>query len=922
MRHPPLRSALFLALAVALGSGPSAIGGRVQAKPQPQAGSDRAPRSLPAVDDGIVVRDDARGSGDSPAEADGLRPLRGALAGPEDTARDALALPDQGSATPICVWTALASGALVAGSLADTDCRWGQLVGPDAAFQLDPARADVYTIDLTERSALAIELTPAFDAAISLRDAGFGRLREVQAPTDQPTTLNATLPAGRYTIGIRAALQNGAVGGDYAVRATVTPAPSGAPCEPGSIEPSGVVTGILQPGCAIFDWLPDQSFDNAAQLYELILDEPGDVALTLTASDSTFAPLLTIMTEDRTRDIALDASGGAGDPTPNASALDAGLPAGRYWVMVAAAQPGGTGAFTLASQFDSAAGKCTILPGGGAALTFGATITATLVADGCRTGYLSTALSQNAPASVHRVFVPQGGEISFGLQASGFVPFVQLLNARFQSIPGVGTLPLNNGARINIRGPRDFLVVVQGENRATGDVQLTVAHALSGNACSLQDIAASGTAMGALEVSDCTLEDWLNYRDASRVDLYAVHLPTRGRLKITHRSDAFAPYLWLIARDSYFYIPRDDNLTGNESTIEEVLDAGHYLIGANSVVTSAGDYTLTTQFTPEARPATCLVAPLAVPAIVDAELSGAECRLFDVDPRSHWPSPVDRYRVTLPSYAELTVTASSDTFHVRASILDADTLHDAVIAFGGELPAEASAVARLPPGNYFIDIDDAFRYYNDLGPYHLEVSQILLPDPRPCEQVDLATLPGSLLEPGYAIEGELADTDCVVGDFPKTTLTQFPVDTVTVTIPQRGTLTIDLRSDAFDPRLDVLNWAYDLVLQHDDVDVDLDRSAHIESRVGPGLYRIQALSVDMLHGPYTLEVVFQPDPYTPPADVTPTPSATGGATQATPTPTMSTPGTPTPSPTAGTPGPPLGWRIYLPFAGKDARLRP
>lgn len=906
MRSTPLRTTLVLAVALAAGPVPR------DALAEPADG----PRAL-GPGDGIVVLRSAEAGPDAEADAAAAAPpeaipltaLRAALAPEAGVAADvAPGRVDQGGTT-LCTWTALAAGTPASGELTAGDCRWGQLVGPDDTFQVDPSRVDLFSIVLDERSELAVTLTPGFDAQIGLRDGGFGRLRDVTAPSGAPAVLRATLPAGRYAVTVRPALRGGAHGGSYQIAADVTAAPAGAPCTPGTLAQEGAVDGELEARCALFDWLPDQAFDNAAALYELVLAEPGDLSVAVTAAGGGFVPLLAIMTADRSRDLAVDASGGAGDPSPDASAISLALPAGRYWVLVAAAQPGGTGAFTLASQFDSAAGRCAILPADGTPLALGEAVTATLAEDGCRTGYLNEGMLHDAPARVYRVFIPQQGVVTFGLEATGFEPLVQLLNTRLEVIPGVGTLALGNGSQLQISTPRDFLVVVQGDEGAVGDVELTVQLQPFGDDCAVQAIPPTGQASGRLDGADCNLEDWVGIADSSKADLYTVHLPSRGRLRIELASSDLQPYLWLLGRDRIFNIPADDAGTGT-AAIEQVFEPGNYLIGANSFQPAIGDYTLRTTFTPMAAPTTCPLSPVALPAILDAELSGTECRVFDTDPTSGWPSPVDRYRLVLPTYGELSISASSEEFVLRMALFEAGTKTNVAILVADDLPAETATTLRLPPGEYDLEIDDAFLYYPESGAYHLEVSHLPLPDPRPCTEVDLAGLPGTLVDPGYALDGELTETDCVVGDFPQTTFSQFPVDTYLVSVPQRGTLTIDLRSDDFDPRLDVLDWAYGLVLQNDDADDVFDTNSHIESAIGPGLYRIQALAVDQGYGPYELDIIFRPEPYLPPADATPTPTSTGGPTTATPTPTA----------TGSTPGPTPVGRAYLPWTGNASRL--
>jgi N-acetylneuraminic acid mutarotase len=134
-------------------------------------------------------------------------------------------------------------------------------------------------------------------------------------------------------------------------------------------------------------------------------------------------------------------------------------------------------------------------------------------------------------------------------------------------------------------------------------------------ACSsVINIAPGSTTNGTLTSGDCTQEALFpGLGDQSFVDQYRVTLPSRGTLSIRMDSNQFDTFLVLL--NSPLQLPEiatdDDSGGGSNALISVDLDAGTYIILANSALATAvtGTYTLTTTFVPAWVPTSLTLAP-------------------------------------------------------------------------------------------------------------------------------------------------------------------------------------------------------------------------------------------------------------------------------------------------------------------------
>lgn len=850
-------------------------------KPLPAAGA-----SAPA----LTLRSAAVEDATPPRAAD--EALREALLGrravpPSPSDADTLA------PSPLCSWAPLEAGT-IRGALGPEDCRWGSITGPDAQGVYSAAPVDVYELRLDARSTLSVSFTEGEEiAALGLYNANFGLL----VPPVPGQGVQTTLPAGRFLLVVLGLGPR--VATDYAMDVALAPASAPGACEPEPFTAGNDATGRLEPtGCQLFDFLPGLELDQPSAVYELRLDEPGEVSLSL-ASDGAFVPMLSLLSEGGARAIAT-ARGDDEGATAGTAALDLHLAPGAYWLLVASAQPGQGGGYSLGSQLQPAGAVCepTDLP-------LGETRNAGLFQDSCRASYLSTAIDDPAPADVYRLVVPQTGLLRIEFEGSGFTAAARVFGDRFETVLQDPDLLLGSPLDLDVARPGTYLVAIQGAAGEVGDYSVTARLVPDAGTCALQTLPSlPQTIDGALSVDDCSLRDWALFNDDTKVDLYYVTLPERARLSASLVAPDFASYLWVFSSRADFWIGAGAE-AGEAATIDDELPPGDYFLAANSYQLELGSYRLDVDTTPVSAPGGCGPADLPLGVATEGTLGPGDCRLFDYDLGSRWPSYADAYRILMPSRGrlEITVTTQEEDFAPRAYLLEAGS-NVLVGAHGDEIFQVAELSFELMPGAYDLYLDDQALVDASPGAYTVETSFTPLPEPT-CREVDIAEAYGPIPETGLVIEDALGPEDCLMMDRPLGGFDQAPMHAYLLQVPQRGQLRLRLQSAALDPFLALRGWHYELVDFNDDVDPVFDPTAELDLFVSPGTYRIQALSADLQVGAYILTIEFEPERFEV-TDPTPGPSPT---VQPGPTETPD-PVEPTPTPGPG-PGP---YRIHLPIA--------
>ncbi len=226
----------------------------------------------------------------------------------------------------------LLPGITATGTIQTTGCRYLDVVTPSSNRTL----VDRYNVTLDQRSVLNVETTSQnFPAAVTILDSN---LVVVNGTSTSTTSLSfgMLLNAGKYTILVSPA---GAYTGAFTLKTTVQDPPN---CPTESIAPNATATGQFATGdCRVKDVIAGLLETNLAKVYELKLEEPGTLTMSISSPDSFVAALLLT-----TNDTLIDST--AGDTTTEH--VTQVLAAGTYKIVLA---PISTtlGSYTLTTEF-------------------------------------------------------------------------------------------------------------------------------------------------------------------------------------------------------------------------------------------------------------------------------------------------------------------------------------------------------------------------------------------------------------------------------------------------------------------------------------------------------------------------------------------------------------------------------------------
>ena len=800
-----------------------------------------------------------------------------------------------------CEWIELALGSEATGRLEAGDCAYGMLDG-----SRDPSFADQYVVETTERGELNVTAFGDVDIDVEVRDMAFAALANMSEGSGTTADLRLTLPAGEYLIIIRPSSFAAGVETDYSLSTAFTAEPEPGPCQTQALSTDGPVADSLggPSACRVFDHLPAVLLDSFGDLWSIDVESAAVLSIEMSATD--FSPLLILMDESLTYTLISDASGLEGDPDPLRSTVSAHVSPGRYHVLAAGTFVGGAGDYVLNADVEPIeSGRCEPLDIG-----IGEVVNGTLDSADCRLSYTAASLFDQTNVDLLQVMVPQLGTLRVVLEGDGITPTVRLLDTDLRPLLG-GWLVDDDVVTFDIAGP--VIIAVQALEGTPGGYRAEFQFTLEGEAaCSLQTIGPSETIDGELSEGDCTLEDYGPIADSSRVDLYVVRLPSRGRLTVDMRSDAIDTYLWIVAGFFEYSLQNDDaDDETTDSRISAILPAGDYVIVANSNLPEIGAYSLSTAFEPLPAPSPCPISSIGPNETVAGAIGPGDCLASDLDSTRYSASPVRRYELDLDARGRLDVHVASDTFFPKLILRDPASGRPVTEdADEDRFVREASVGLIVGPGTYWLEIEEADGLQDSEGAFTLTTT--FLPQAAPmCDVTEVAALPASF-------PGSIDESDCLlrdrIGDY-----AQNAVDEYTFTLARRGTLTIDLLSedwDLFDPYLELHDFRYTVLAANDDSVDEFALDARIEINVGPGRYRALAMGALLLGGDYDIEIAFDPDPFEPgptpdpstSPTTSPTISPTTGPIEPTPTPG---PGTVEPTPTRR-PIDPDDTLIYLP----------
>ncbi len=349
-------------------------------------------------------------------------------------------------------------------------------------------------------------------------------------------------------------------------------------CESGSTYSIGrTVNGLIDDADCL-----DPAGDAFADYYQFRVGAEGPVSVSVNTLESSTSLVIALIDEELNI-IDFD------EFSPGGSGLLAGeLPAGDYYVVVAADQAGDGGRYTMTSSNSiPAAFTCDLIT----PITIGATVQGAIAATDCldpidaaRADYFDFTLQAPAAVSV-RVTPGDASTLVVGLSTSrGF--FLDVVTTTQQAPSTIG----------GMLQPGRYVVIVAGTDAAqTGSYTIVTSPTLPPIAgvppflgCLTPQPYTIGTvASGSLARTDCI--DGFD----TPVDRYDFTLAATTRVTFDLRSVSFDPFLTLFNENGGLIAYDDDAGEGYDARITATLPAGKYALGATGYYdTSLGDYTL------------------------------------------------------------------------------------------------------------------------------------------------------------------------------------------------------------------------------------------------------------------------------------------------------------------------------------------
>ncbi len=808
------------------------------------------------------------------------------------------------SAASSCAARDLQLPATVSETLSTTDCRVRDILGQGT----DDSYADQYRVTLKERGTLTLVLqSTAFDAYLILLDAN---LRQIATDDDSAGNRNARISRmmdpGTYVIvakPFRPATGSYTLQADFRSEGVVAEAQIG----PGERELPITIQGELTTSDRrVLDILGRGGDRTYADEYRITIRQPGTLTINLESGD--FDPYLYLL-DAKNQVVASDNNSGGGTNARIRQEVTPGV-----YTILANAFNVSTGRYSLRADFTPQGGTPTApprptSPGCPArTLELNREVSGTFSSTACTVRQIVGSGTDSTPADQYRLTLTQRDSVTIDLRSPAFDPYLILLDGNYRELARDDDSGEGNSARITrTLEAGTYFVLAKAFVSGQGTYYLRASAAgAAGPAgvCAAQDLQLPANISGSLSATDCQVRNILGSgTDESRADQYRVAVPQRGRLSIELRSAAFDAYLILLDSNLREMATDDDSAGNRNARISTVVSPGTYIIVAKPYRAALGDYTLSAEFTPEGAPETtpgakptCSVGVLRLGQPVSGTLSESDCRVREILGRGDDSTRADQYRLTLPQSAAVTIDLRSTAFDAYLMLLDSNYAELATDDDSGG-NRDARIVQNLDAGSYIVLVKPLS---SGVGSYTLE-ARTAAQTGAACRTADLAL--------NTQVSGALSATDCLLRDLVSGSSDDSYADPYRVVIPQRGTLTIDLRSSDIDAFLHLLEANRRQITTDDDSGSGHD--ARIIRELSPGTYIIVANSYRRALGRYTLRTAFAPL-----GAATPAPYA---AAKPTPPPTAK----PAPPPTVTCPAADIGLNATATGALRetDCRLR-
>jgi hypothetical protein len=773
----------------------------------------------------------------------------------------------------------LTPGQAVKGKLTNEGCRVREILkqGSDASY------ADQYRLVVSKPAAFQIDLrSAAFDAFLELYGSSY---TQIATDDDGGGGKNARivreLQPGTYFVLVKSYDK---ATGDYTLQASAAPAAPAAPagCRIEEFGPPATLQGALSMAdCRVREVLKSGDDESYVDQYRVRILQRG--TLTVDLQPASFDGYISVWT---TR---YESRGSSSGSTGRNATLSVTLDPGEYIIFAnSRSKSAVTGSYTIRASFPAQAppgagsgplSSCTI-----GELALAAAASGTLSQADCRVTNLSAVKKHSPNVAAHRIRLAERGTLTVEMRSAAVDPYLVLLDQNFTRVAEDDDSAGLLNARIRtLLGPGVYYVIATSLPSNTrsnfGAYSLSTSFTPSGGGapgpaagfpCPVRELSLNSSMPGTLLESDCRTHGVaLGSSHVPQVDAYRVRIPSPGVLTINLESVVFDAYLYLLDVSLRTIAQDDDGGGGGNARITRQVQPGEYIILANSLRRagrpSLGSYTLLASFTASgagAAGSSCAERPLALGASVTGTLTTTRgCRLRDILKSGTDDSEVVSYRLRVAEPGTLIIDLESGAFDAYLILLDGN-LRSITQDDDGGVGTNARITHQVQPGEYVVLANSVKPA---TGEFQLRTS--FQPQGAPSAACSAA----SVLNLNGQVSGSIAAGDCRVRDILTGSTDASLGDQYTLTLPARGTLTLDMISTTIDSVLILADARRRRLAEDDDGGEKLN--ARISQVLEAGDYIVVAKSLSAT-GQYTLRARFVAQDASPAPDVKPSCLAT------------------------------------------------
>jgi hypothetical protein len=364
-------------------------------------------------------------------------------------------------------------------------------------------------------------------------------------------------------------------------------------------------------------------------------------------------------------------------------------------------------------------------------------------------------------------------------------------------------------------------------------LSLPAAWSQTASGCTPQDVSLGGTISGQLTAGGCKVSAVVNVGSSAAAQVYRFSLTQRGTVTLDITA-AFEPRLYLLDARGNFY-SSSHRTSGPAMRIFEALEPGTYQLAATGPEGATGSFQIATVFR---NSQTCPVTQIALDSSQSGTLDAGSCRVGDLMWGSGNENFARQFRFSLTQRGTVTVEASSATYEPRVYILD--SRYNFVSSSRATGYSSTRTFESLDPGTYEIMV---MAQEGASGAFSF---QAVFRNPQICAKASH----GLTASAG----GQFSTSNCRLGDLMFGNSNQGFAFQYPLAVTQRGTLTVDLNSDAVRPAVYLTDARYNFVGSSR---LASSTRAHLFEALEPGNYVVIVFAQPGETGAYTVQTDFR-----------------------------------------------------------------